>query len=164
MEHVEDVQRAYGEIHRVLKPSGCYIFLTPNLFDYASIVSSLVPNRYHPTIVHWVEGRKPENTFPVFYRSNTKSHIKKLATQAGFKVEQLHYLGQYPNYLTFNRALFWIGCVYEAAISRIPPLHFLRGWILCVLRKKIPSEDWRSAGDHLVTTQSGEHVGGMPAS
>jgi 2-polyprenyl-3-methyl-5-hydroxy-6-metoxy-1,4-benzoquinol methylase len=79
MKHVEDVKAAYTEIDRVLKPGGSYLFLTPNRYDYASIVAHIVPNGLHATIVKRTEGREKIDTFPTFYRSNTETAIRALA-------------------------------------------------------------------------------------
>ena len=135
MEHIEDVDRAYGEIARVLKPGGRYIFLTPSLWDYASLIAYVTPNSLHPAIVRYVEGRKEEDTFPTHYKSNTRRAIEHLAARHGFHVEEFSYLGQYPNYLVFSRPLFWLGCKYDRFLAKHKALNFLLGWIYCVLRK-----------------------------
>ncbi len=36
MEHVENIENAYQEVFRVLKSGGCYIFITPNIYDYGA--------------------------------------------------------------------------------------------------------------------------------
>ncbi len=142
MEHVRDAPAAYREVARVLKPGGVYIFLTPNLWDYGSLVAWLVPNRFHPWIVRHTEGRQEEDTFPTHFSSNTKRRIRKLAGANGLLVEKLDYLNQYPNYLAFSRPLFYLGSVYARAVDRVPLLRPLSGWLLAVLRKP------RHAGDH----------------
>ena len=119
----------------VLKPGGRYIFLTPNLWDYGSLISSAVPNRLHPAIVRYVEGRKDEDTFPAYYRSNTRRSIDRLGLRHGFEVEAFRYLGQYPSYLIFNRTLFHLGCKYDRFAASHKSLNFLLGWIFCILRK-----------------------------
>ncbi len=135
MEHIEEMDRAYAEIHRVLRSEGRYIFLTPNFWDYASIISYLVPNRFHGGIVRRTEGRAEEDVFPAFYRSNTKTAVRRLAARHGFAVERLDYMNQYPSYLKFSRPLFYLGCLYGKTIEAIGPLNVLQGWLFCILRK-----------------------------
>jgi ubiquinone/menaquinone biosynthesis C-methylase UbiE len=135
MEHVTDPARVYGEIYRVLKPGGHFIFLTANLWDYASIIATLVPNRFHPWIVSRTEGREEEDVFPVAYRTNTRGAVDKWAKQAGFEMVSFRYLGQYPSYFMFNGFLFLLATGYEKLIDKIPMLNFLQGWIFVTFRK-----------------------------
>ena len=135
MEHVADPRQVYTEIHRCLRPGGYFIFLTPNLWDYASIIAKFVPNRLHPTIVARTEGRAPEDVFPVCYLTNTRRAVRRWARDTGFDVVSFQYLGQYPGYFMFNGFLFLLATAYEKAISRFDALDFLRGWIFVVLRK-----------------------------
>ena len=136
MEHVEDTDSAYAEVGRVLKPGGKYIFLTPNRFDYASIIATIVPNRFHGRIVKATEGRDEVDTFPTHYQSNSFGKIRKLADANGLEIQHLERLGQYPSYLSFNRPLFWTGCLYEKLIDNAPGMEVLKGWIFCILKKR----------------------------
>jgi ubiquinone/menaquinone biosynthesis C-methylase UbiE len=88
MEHIRDVEAAYAEVYRVLKPGGRYIFLTPNLWDYASLIACVTPNVLHGKIVRWTEGRAEEDTFPTFYKSNTHRRIAQLAEQSFLSIRQ----------------------------------------------------------------------------
>jgi SAM-dependent methyltransferase len=135
LEHLSYPLRVYQEMFRILKPGGHFIALTPNLWDYASLLSKLIPNRLHPWIVRMTEGRDEKDTFPAYYRSNTSRSIHRLARQSGFDVVSLKYLGQYPSYFRFNRALFLVAAAYEKLISRYEFLKYFRGWLLAVLRK-----------------------------
>jgi SAM-dependent methyltransferase len=138
MEHVADPLRVYSEIHRVLRPGGHFVFLTPNLWDYASLIAKVVPNHLHPAIVAKTEGRAEHDVFPVCYLTNTRRAVRGWARRTGFEVESFRYLGQYPGYFMFNGFLFLIATAYEKVISRFDALAFLRGWILVVLRKRMP--------------------------
>jgi SAM-dependent methyltransferase len=135
MEHVADPAAVYSEIYRVLRPGGRFVFLTPNLWDYASLIAKCVPNRLHPWIVARTEGRAEEDVFPVCYRTNTRGAVYRWAQRTGFQVQSFGYLGQYPGYFLFNGALFLLATAYEKTISRFDALGFLRGWIFAVLRK-----------------------------
>ena len=138
-EHLTDPASVYQEFARVLRPGGAVVFLTANMWDYGTLVARLVPNRFHARIVKQVEGREEEDTFPTAYLTNTRADVERLATSAGLAVESFEYLSQYPNYLIFNGALFFLGMCYEKVISRFDFLRFLRGWILVTLRKPGPA-------------------------
>lgn len=135
MEHVRDPKSVFAEVHRVLRSGGYFIFLTPNLWDYASLIAKIVPNRFHPAVVAKTEGRALEDVFPVYYRTNTRRAVVRWANQAGFDIVTFDYLGQYPGYFMFNGFLFMLATGYEKTISRFEALRALRGWIFVVLRK-----------------------------
>jgi SAM-dependent methyltransferase len=137
MEHIKNVGAAYSEINRVLKPGGKYIFLTPNALDYASIVAYLVPNRFHARVAGMTEGREETEVFPTFFKSNTYRRISKMAGSNNFELTHFEYLGQYPCYLLLSKTLFYLGSRYEKFLESHRRLHFLRGWILCVLSKRL---------------------------
>lgn len=138
MEHLSDPAAVYAELFRVVKPGGYVIFLTANLWDYASLVAKIVPNRFHPAIVARTEGRAEHDVFPVAYRTNTRRAVRKWARHAGFDVVSFRYLGQYPSYFMFNGFLFLLATAYEKLVSGIAALNFLQGWILVTFRKPAP--------------------------
>jgi SAM-dependent methyltransferase len=134
-EHLVDPDSVYREMYRLLKPGGRLIFLTANLWDYATIIAKIVPNRFHGRIVAKVEGRAEEDVFPTAYKTNSRSAVLKLAKTSGFSVGRIDYLSQYPGYFMFNGVLFFIAMCYEKIISRIGFLEVLRGWLLVELVK-----------------------------
>jgi SAM-dependent methyltransferase len=135
MEHIEDPAPAYRELVRVLRPGGRLVFLTPNLWDYASLAACVIPNRWHASLVAKMEGRDEEDVFPTHFKTNTFGAVKRWCHESGFELESFQYLGQYPAYFMFNGFLFILGTGYEKLISRFEWLRFLRGWIFVTLRK-----------------------------
>ncbi len=134
-EHLTDPASVYREFARVLKPGGRLIFLTANMWDYATLVARAVPNRFHARIVKAVEGRAEEDTFPTAYKTNTRGDVERLSAASGLAIESFEYLSQYPNYLMFNGVAFAIGTAFERLIRRFEALRFLRGWIMVTLVK-----------------------------
>jgi SAM-dependent methyltransferase len=135
MEHLENPERAYAEIARVLKPGGVYVFTTPSIYDYGSIAALLIPNRFHAPIVSATEGRAGEDVFPTVFGSNSRRAITRHAGKVGLEVDYFAYIGQYPSYLVFNRVLFWLGSVYQKTIEKFALTQPLQGWIFGVLKK-----------------------------
>lgn len=139
MEHLPEIESAYAEIARVLRPGGVYIFTTPSIYDYGSIAALLIPNRFHGRIVNATEGRPQEDVFPTVFGSNSLRRIRAHAIDAGLTVGDGRYIGQYPSYLVFNRALFWLGSMYQKAIEKFALTQPLQGWIFCTLEKPLAS-------------------------
>lgn len=138
MEHLEEPERAYAEIARVLKPGGVYVFTTPSIYDYGSIAALLIPNRFHAKIVSATEGRAGEDVFPTVFGSNSRRAITRHAAQVRLGVDHFAYIGQYPSYLVFNRVLFWLGSIYQKVIEKFALTQPLQGWIFCTLKKPLP--------------------------
>jgi SAM-dependent methyltransferase len=135
MEHVENPKRAYLESFRVLKSGGQWVFLTPNRWDYVSIISRFVPNRLHGKLVSCTEGRHEEDVFPVVYESNSWRQIQRLCLETGFEIKRFDYLGQHPSYLSFSPALYLLGTAYEKLLLSTNLLRGVRGWLFVVLQK-----------------------------
>jgi ubiquinone/menaquinone biosynthesis C-methylase UbiE len=150
MEHVNDPARVYAEMYRVLKPGGHFVFLTPNLWDYGSLIAKAIPNRAHPWIVSKTEGREEEDVFPIAYRTNTNGAVRRWAKRTGFETLSIRYLGQYPSYFWFNGFLFLLATAYEKVIANTPGLRFLQGWLLVTLRK--PASAGRRGGEREATS------------
>lgn len=134
LEHLEEPERAFREFRRVLKPGGHLAFLVPNRYDYVSIAAMLIPNSLHASVIRRVEGRDEHDTFPTYYRANSVGQIGHLAARTGFEVVRLEYLNHYPYLLTFSPLLCSAGIAYDELIGRVRWLHWLRAWLLGLLR------------------------------
>ena len=112
------------------------MILTPNKYDYASIVASGTPFWFHRWILSRLLGVKEEDTFPTYYRANTRKKLLSLLRYTDFIPIDIGLFNQYPAYFLFSPILFRLGICYERVTSRYEIFANLRGWILTVAQKK----------------------------
>lgn len=116
LEHVEDPYSFYKEISRVLKKGGFFISKTPNKYNHVSVIASITPLSFHQYI-NRLRHRKSADTFPTFYRANTKRSQKKWADMVGLKINELEYITKRDEYLRINFISYLIALLYERFIN-----------------------------------------------
>ena len=136
LEHVKSPAIFVKEMHRLLKPGGGIIFLTPNKWHYVSLCAKLTPNAFHA----WYNkkrGISEDHTFPTFYKLNSAADIDKEFAHAGFIKDELTFLECAPNYLKFNRIFLAMGIMYERTVNKFNFLSPFRVNILgCYIKKR----------------------------
>ncbi len=122
VEHLDNPQRQFEEISRVLSPGGIFIFHTPNALGYFSILRRVMPHALKNKLVRVLDGRKEEDVFDVHYKANTKKKIAELAEAAGLEVVEINLL------------------VTEAVFEVIPPLALVElAWIRALMTRRMES-------------------------
>ncbi len=134
VEHLEYPERVFREFFRVLRPGGKVIIITPNKYDYVSLIAALTPYWLHRSLVSKIFQVSEDDVFPTLYRANTISAIRKALCAAGLVEIELETINHYPAYLMFSPVLFRIGVLYERLTS-LQLFWSLRGSLLCVSEK-----------------------------
>lgn len=108
-EHIEHPLELMREVFRVVRPGGCYIFRTPNLWHYVSLIAKCTPHWFHNRIANRVR-RLADNShepYPTYHRMNTRHSCCKILAEAGFHVEVLKLIEPEPSYGMASRLLFY---------------------------------------------------------
>ncbi len=116
LEHLEDPEKVFREIHRILKPGGIVIFLTPNTWNYNVWMIRAIPNTFHEFFTRRLYERQEHDTFPTRYKINSAKQVERLLTKIGYKREQMILNGD-PTYISFNKPLFLFACLLERLLD-----------------------------------------------
>jgi ubiquinone/menaquinone biosynthesis C-methylase UbiE len=120
LEHVRHPAQLFTEIHRVLRPGGQFVFITPNALNYAVWMRRLIPNAISKPIVKAIYGRDEDFINPTYYRASSFRTLDRLLASAGFRCVRFDHIGD-PTYLAINEPMFRLAVAAEAAIDRLWP-------------------------------------------
>lgn len=134
LEHLDEPDKVFAEVWRVLRPGGLFLFKTPNKWHYMPLISRLTPHSFH----RWINrkrGRAEEDTFPTLYRANSRGSIRRLAAMTGFEVEAIELVEGRPEYLRIHPVTYVAGLAYERLVNGLPLLASIRILLMGALRK-----------------------------
>jgi SAM-dependent methyltransferase len=134
LEHLEHPEQVFAESHRVLTDEGVLIFVCPNRFSYIALAGSLTPHKCHVWLKRLIIDTADDDTFPTYYRANSRGRLTALADRAGFVVERLESFVGWPTYWEFSGALHRVAVVGHWFLERGPRLFHVS--LVGVLRKK----------------------------
>lgn len=134
LEHLNDPATAFAEICRVLKPGGWFLAKTPNKWHYMPVIARLTPHRFHQ-FFNRLRGRAAIDTFPTWYRANSRRDISHLARRAGLEVHSMSLVESRPEYLRISPLSYAVGRIYERLVNATERLAGLRILLVVELRK-----------------------------
>ncbi len=119
LEHVMEPRKVLGEVGRVLRPGGVFVFITPNKRHPLIGLNRLI-NRFSTLqgrLVRRFYGRETADTFPAYYRINTSAEVRQLAAELGMTLIVSKLIPD-PTYLVFRPGWFEAAVRFE---ERLPP-------------------------------------------
>jgi hypothetical protein len=118
----------FAEVTKALKPGGAFIFRTPNLYHYVSLISRFTPHSLHTTLGKWVKVRSAadHDEYPTFYRANTRRDLRRELAKAGMVEKRMDMIEMVPGYGYRSRRLFYPFMWYERVVNSTEALAWAR--------------------------------------
>ena len=135
-EHVEHPLQFLGEVRRVLKPGGLYLAQTPSSRHYVAAAARLTSYGFHKWF-NALRGRDVVDTFPTFYRLNSRSQIDKAASSAGLETQEIEFIEKRPEYLRISPITYLPGIAYERLVNLDRRLESLRASVIAALQRPL---------------------------
>jgi SAM-dependent methyltransferase len=147
LEHVREPESFLGEVRRLLRPGGRFVALTINAAHYVTGLTRLVgllPHAVTQRLVRQLYGRPCHDTFPTWYRMNTRPQLRRLARRAGL---QLTHLTRFANadYFSFAPPLRRAAILFDWLLERAGT-DLGRLYLVATFRKLVRSEGPGPAG------------------
>ncbi len=95
VEHLDNPQIQFAEIHRVLKPGGRFIFHTPNEAGYFTAIRKRLPKAWIKGLAALLDGRVADDVFETHYKANSGHKIASLARKTGFETKQIRFISSH---------------------------------------------------------------------
>jgi SAM-dependent methyltransferase len=135
LEHLAEPAMVFGEVARVLKPGGVFLFKTPNKWHYVPTIARATPHSFHEWINRW-RGREAADIFPTLYRANSASAVCRLSCETGFDVVSLERIERRPEYMRISTPTYLVGALYERVVNSTSLLEPFRVLLVGKLRKR----------------------------
>ncbi len=135
IEHMQYPEIFFREVGRVLKPSGIFILMTPNLMGWRSVISKFTPYNFHVYMNEKLYGVSKEDVFPAYYNANSSSRIKRYLNNAGLRrLNQIMYEPT-PRTLTFSIVTVYLEIFITSILRKYRSLSSLRETIIASYQK-----------------------------
>lgn len=113
LEHVADPAQFFAEAARTLKPGGHLCIRTTNAISYVGMISRLVPNRGHRSLLGISQPRRSSgDVFDTYYRCNTVRRVRAALAEHGFDAA-VYGTEPEPAYLAFSPAMYRLGLIHR---------------------------------------------------
>jgi SAM-dependent methyltransferase len=127
-EHVEFPERIAASLASCTAPGGHVVIYTVHRFAPVPLMTSIWPFALRHGVKRWLWGTEEKDTFPTFFRMNTRRSLERLLTRAGFESAGCELLDDCR-----TLARFKVGQRFELGLRRLMRAVGLRYPEVCIL-------------------------------
>lgn len=135
IEHLLNPDKFFREVSRILRKSGIFIMMTPNLWGWRSLISRLTPYSFHRRMNKQLYDIEDADVFPTYYRANTLFTVQRLLKKYGMKMVKCEFFEPSPRTLTFSAVTTYGEIMYTKLIRKYRCLRQLRETLIIVAVK-----------------------------
>jgi SAM-dependent methyltransferase len=129
-EHLPQPHTVLNELSRVLKKGGHLIFMTVCIYNIFTIISKMIPNRFHKKLCNLLTNIKESDIFPTFYKANSVRKIRKMLAQHNVFEKKIIMYQSPPYAFVFSKTVCKLVLHYYHILNKYERLKFLRGVII----------------------------------
>jgi SAM-dependent methyltransferase len=127
-EHIADPPAVVSRLRQLLELDGILVIFTVYRWSPLTLISSLLPYRWHFPLKRWFWWGEEKDTFPVAYRMNTRRQLRHWLQPAGFDEILFLYLDDLATFSQFrvlNYLELWLWRCCRAIGCRYPEVCLL---------------------------------------
>jgi len=117
-EHVEQPERVLGVLAGCMRPGGLVVVYTVNRFSPVPLLTGVVPFALRHPVKRLLWGTEKKDTFPTWFRMNTRGRLGALFGGHGFSEVGFHHLDDCRSFSRFRPLLFAELCA-RAVLRRL---------------------------------------------
>jgi SAM-dependent methyltransferase len=130
LEHVRDIEAAAAEMHRVLRPGGCFVASVPNPTAPEFVLARWTPLWFHRLLLARPVGEK-------HYSFRSIPHLRAIFERAGFRVRDVWHYSSTEDYLQRVPGLRTVARAYDCALMGLGAQRLMGN--VCLVFEKPPT-------------------------